>query len=279
MAAASPNAADAAYQGQPGAYSEQAARRICGQEATLLPCETLADVFAALTEGRALAAVIPIENTLAGAVPNALRLLLDGDFAVDAEVTEWIDHVLAGIPGASVEALEEVLSHPVALAQCTHFFRAHPHIRAVPVFDTAGAMEIVMRERLPARAAIAGRAAAVLYGATILAEHLQDHEANYTRFVRVVPRHHVTPPERTSGPRRAMFALRLPHRPGSLAHALTTIADRGLNLTRIDSSPIPGSPFEYEFLLEATTNENIEPVIEALRETMNVRLIGVLAPR
>lgn len=269
--------ADAAYQGQPGAYSESAARRICGADARLLPCETLADVFAALAANRARAAVIPIENTLAGAVPGALRLLFDSGFVVDAEATEWIDHVLAGPDDARVETLEEVLSHPVALAQCTGFFRAHPHIRAVPVFDTAGAMEIVMRERRPNRAAIAGRGAAALYGATILAEHLQDHDANYTRFVRVVPSARAAAPRHLDGPTRAMLSLRLPHSPGSLARALTTLAERGLNLTRIDSSPIAGSPFEYEFLIEATTEAEIAPVISELSDRVNVRLIGVVA--
>jgi prephenate dehydratase len=268
--------ADAAYQGTPGAYSESAARRICGADATLLPCDTLADVFAALAAGRARTAVIPIENTLAGAVPGALRLLFDSGLAVDAEATEWIDHVLAGPAGAGIETLREVLSHPVALAQCTRFFREHPHIRATSVFDTAGAMAMVMREQDPTRAAIAGRSAAALYGATIRAEHLQDHDANYTRFVRVVAADRAQAPSSTNAPTRAMLALRLPHRSGSLARAWTTLAERGLNLTRIDSSPIPGSPFEYEFLIEAVSESDVRPAISALSESLNVRLIGVL---
>jgi len=261
---------EAAYQGQPGAYSEQAARRLCGTDAALLPCETLADVFEALGSGRARAAVIPIENTLAGAVPGALRLLFDSGLTVDAETTEWIDHVLAGPSSASLATIREVLSHPVALAQCTHFFKTHPDIRPVSVFDTAGALEMVMKSSDPSRAAIAGRAAAALYGASLIQEHLQDHEANYTRFVRIVPGT-VTPRE---GPCRAMLSLRLPHRTGSLAHALQAMADRGLNLTRIDSSPIPGSPFEYEFLIEATSDADFDRAISTLSRAMTIRLIG-----
>jgi prephenate dehydratase len=272
------SAVDAAYQGQPGAYSESAARRLCGVDATLLPCETLADVFAALAAKRVRAAVIPIENTLAGAVPGALRLLFDSRHAVDAEATERIDHVLAAPAGARIDALEEVLSHPVALAQCTGFFRTHPHIRAVPVFDTAGAMEIVMRDGRPNRAAIAGRGAAALYGATILAEHLQDHDANYTRFVRVVAADRAQSPTQVDGPTRAMLSLRLAHRPGSLASALTTLAEGGLNLTRIDSLPIPGSPFEYEFLIEALSDGDVHVAIEDLGKNLQLRLVGVLTP-
>lgn len=278
MPASSAPAADAAYQGQPGAYSESAARRICGADAALLPCDTLADVFAALEAGRARAAVIPIENTLAGAVPGALRLLFDSGLAVDAEATEWIDHLLAGPAGGRVDALREVLSHPVALAQCTRFFREHPHIRATSVFDTAGAMAMVMRGGDPTRAAIAGRTAAALYGATILAEHLQDHDANYTRFVRAVSADRAQPAPGRSGPTRAMLALRLPHTPGSLAAALTAFAAHGLNLTRIDSSPIAGSPFEYEFLVEATKDDgrDVASIVSGLGQTMRLRLIGVL---
>jgi prephenate dehydratase len=272
------NGADAAYQGQPGAYSEGAARRICGATATLLPCDTLADVFAAVAAGRARAAVIPIENTLAGAVPGALRLLFDSGWWVDAEATEWIDHVLAGPAGSSVEALREVLSHPVALAQCTRFFQEHRSVRATSVFDTAGAMAMVMRDGDPTRAAIAGRDAAALHGATILAEHLQDHDANYTRFLRVVPADRAKSPARSNAPTRAMLSLRLPHRPGALAAALSKLAERGLNLTRIDSSPIAGSPFEYEFLIEAVTDGDVPRAVSELGSAMHVRVIGVLAP-
>jgi prephenate dehydratase len=269
-------AADAAYQGQPGAYSEQAARRLCGRNAALLPCEALSDVFDALARGRAHAAVIPIENTLAGAVPGALRLLFDSDLVVDAETTEWIDHVLAGPAGARIETLDAVLSHPVALAQCTRFFRDHPHIRAVPVFDTAGAMDIVMRDGRGDRAAIAGRAAAALYGASILAASLQDHTANYTRFVRVVAEARAARPD-PSQPNRVMLGVRLPHQPGSLAQALTTLARAGLNLTRIDTLPIPGTPFEYEFLIEAMIDGDPDAAVGDLRRLMRVRLIGALA--
>lgn len=278
MSASSQAVADVAYQGQPGAYSEAAAQRMCGATATLLPCDTLAQVFAALRAGHARVAVIPIENTLAGAVPGALPLLLDGGWWVDAEAIAWIDHVLAGPSGGNIETLLEVLSHPVALAQCARFFREHPAIRATSVFDTAGAMAMVMRDGNPARAAIAGRAAAARYGATILAEHLQDHDANYTRFVRVVPADRVTSTAFARVSARTMVSLRLPHRPGSLAAALTKFAERSFNLTRIDSSPIPGSPFEYEFLIEAVTNGDIGRKIAALSDDLDVRLIGVLAP-
>ena len=116
----------AAYQGQPGAYSEQAAHTICGPGASLLPCATLADAFRAVAEGRAASAVVPIENTLAGAVPGALSLLLASGLLVHAETSQRIDHVIAGTRGAALDDVREVLSHPVALAQCEGFFNSSP---------------------------------------------------------------------------------------------------------------------------------------------------------
>jgi prephenate dehydratase len=264
---------DAAYQGQPGAYSEAAARNMCGAKATLLPCDTLAATFAAVAETRARAAVVPLENTLAGPVPGAITLLLANGLVVHGERTEHIDHVLAAPAGATIETLREVLSHPVALAQCEQFFKQHPAIRAVPVFDTAGALQIVMQARDVTRAAIAGRAAAALYGATMLAEHLQDHPSNFTRFVRIAP---PPGPALSPGPCRVLLGLRLAHRPGSLAAALQTLATFDVNLTRLDSSPVPGCPFEYEFVLEGLVarSEACADALESLRQHGDVRLLG-----
>ena len=263
----------AAYQGQPGAYSEQAAHTICGPGASLLPCATLADAFRAVAEGRAASAVVPIENTLAGAVPGALSLLLASGLLVHAETSQRIDHVIAGTCGAALDDVREVLSHPVALAQCEGFFRAHPEIRAVSVFDTAGAVEIVARDADPRRAAIASRAAARLYGASILAEHVQDHDANYTRFVHVAPG-----PRREvlGGPCRIVLAVRLAHQPGTLVAALEVLTSLGLNLTRIDSSPVAGCPFEYEFFIEGLTTlaSATATTIDALGRDSRFRVLG-----
>ena len=265
----------ASYQGQPGAYSEQAALRICGRDAMLLPCTTLAETFRAVSDGQAASAVIPIENTLAGAVPGALSLLLASGFVVHGETSEWIDHVIAGPSGAALERVREVLSHPVALAQCERFFRSHPDILAVSVFDTAGAVEMVMRGADATRVALASRAAARLYGASILAEHVQDHEANYTRFVHVAPGPRRAIP---AGSSRIMLAVRLAHQRGSLAAALHLLNTLGLNLTRIDSSPVPGCPFEYEFIIEGTTEGAAEAAaaIQTLEGDRRFRVLGCI---
>jgi len=216
---------------------------------------------------------VPLENTLAGPVPGAVTLLLTSGLVVHGECTEHIDHVLAARPGAALTGLREVLSHPVALAQCESFFKRHPAIKAVPVFDTAGALSIVMQKSDTSRAAIARRAAAALYGASILAEHLQDHPANFTRFVRVAP---PPGPAVSSGPCRLLMGVRLAHRPGTLAAALQTLATFDVNLTRLDSSPVPGSPFEYEFVVEGVIGRsaNRDAALAALRQHGDVRLLG-----
>jgi prephenate dehydratase len=264
---------DAAYQGQAGAYSERAARRLCGPHAALLPCETLADVFLAVREGRARSGVVPIENTLTGAVPGVVSLLLSSGMVVAAEAVESIDHVLAAPPGSRLGDVREVLSHPVALAQCTRFFRSHPSVRAVPVFDTAGALDMVMKEGASGKAAIASRWAAELYGAAVLADHLQDHEANFTRFLQVAPAPLTLAP--AEEPAHVVIGARLAHEPGTLARLLHRLAESGLNLTRIDSAPIHGSPFEYEFLLEGTAPAGWELDASGLRG--ECRVIGRFA--
>jgi prephenate dehydratase len=265
----------AAYQGQAGAYSEQAARLLCGPEAALLPCETLADVFAAV-EQRAHWAVVPIENTLTGAVPGVVTLLLSSGLTVHDETIARIDHVLAGPAGLALDDVREVLSHPVALAQCARFFKSHPAVRPVPVFDTAGALDLVMRESPSGRAAIAGRAAAVLYGAVVLAEHLQDHPDNFTRFLKAGP----APLPPVAGPTHVIIGARLPHRPGALARLLQDLAETGANLTRIDSAPLHGSPFEYEFLIDAVLPEGDHTDLDLAARwgEAEVRVLGQFAP-
>ena len=152
------NSADAAYQGARGAFSEDAALALLGAGAELLPCPTLDDVFAAVAAGRARSAVVPIENTLAGAVPGCADLIGRHGVHIVAERVQPIRHALIAPPGVAMSDVRRVLSHPVALAQCEQFFRKHPDITAVPVFDTAGAVELVTSRREPDAAAIAGPA-------------------------------------------------------------------------------------------------------------------------
>jgi prephenate dehydratase len=257
----SAEACDAAYQGDPGAYSEQAAWALVGPAASVLPCRTLTAMFDAVADGRARHAVLPIENTLAGTVPRAYELLLERGLAATGETRVHIDHVLVARAGVAPGAIRRVLSHPVALDQCRRFLTAHPEIEAVPVFDTAGAVAMALDEGDHRSAAIASRRAAALHGdAAIIAEGIQDHAENWTRFLLLAPRPAAPPPDSA----HAIVAFTLPHEPGALAGVLAKIAAHGANLTKIESRPIEGRPFEYAFLVEV----HLDPVRASAAELL-----------
>lgn len=271
-----PRQYDAAYQGSPGAYSEEAAWGLLGRERFLLPCATLGDVFAAVAGGNARHAVVPVENTLAGTVPTAYELILEHALMVAGETCQRIDHVLIGPPGGSRARIRRVLSHPVALAQCSGWFARHPKLVAVPVFDTAGAVTLMLNEGDEATGAIASRRAAALLGGVVLAERIQDHDENWTRFLLLAQS-----PAAIGGGRgaeKAMLAFSLPHEPGSLAGALAALAGVRLNLTKIESRPIRGRPFEYQFLVEVEIGDRatFDAALTDLRsQTRAFRMLGV----
>jgi prephenate dehydratase len=271
--------ADAAYQGAPGAYSEEAAQVLLGTDARLMPCATLEQTFDAVVDSRASHAVVPVEDAVSGTVPGVYELLLAHDFVVTGEVSLNIEHVLVGSRGARRDSLRRVLSHPIALAQCSDFFRAHRKVEAVTVFDTAGAVRMVVESADAHSAAIASRRAAAMYGAEILAERIQDAAENWTRFLLLMARSQ-TPMARVG--RKAMVACGLRHEPGALARALQLIADQNLSVTKIEGHPIKGKPFEYRFVVETVTPDG-RPIDAAVFQGLAARtewfaLLGVYDP-
>ena len=266
--------AEASYQGAPGAYSEVAARALLGVGASLLPRPTLLEMFGAVARGEAAHAVVPVENCLTGAVPDAYELLFAHDLRAVGETRVHVDHVLIAPSGTPTERLTRVLSHPVALAQCQRFFATHPRIEPVPVFDPAGAVEIVIRQSDGRSAALASRRSAAIYGGEIIAEHFQDHAENWTRFLLATRDTHE---ETAEGPRKALLTFGLPHTPGALHHALAPLGQHRLNLTRIQSQTVHGRPFEYRFIVEMTADspEVLSAALDAMREvTQELSLFG-----
>ena len=235
-----------------------------GAGAELLPCPTLEDVFAALTDRRASDAVVPVQNSLAGSVTRAYDLLAAHDVAVTAEVVARIDHVLAGIHGAEVGTLRRVLSHPVALAQCERFFARHPHLERVPVFDTAGAVEMVIRDGRPDTGAIASRSAAARHHAAVLLDDVQDAADNFTRFVAIRPAANDQPPAPHRGPCKTMAVFAVRNEPGALLTALGPFAWHGVNLSHLESRPIHRRPFESSFIIEAEHDAGSSGISAAL---------------
>jgi len=265
-----------AIQGEAGSFSHAAALEIHGPVLRLVPCPTFVELFRAVETGEATRGIVPIENTLAGSVHENYDLLSAHALHVVAETELRIRHCLIAPPRTTLPQIRRVASHPVALAQCRHFFRTHPDVVAVPAYDTAGSVRDVMSGEVDADAAIASKLAAELYGADVLAEGLEDHAENYTRFL-VIAR---DPAPREQANKTSLM-LSLGNTPGTLHRALGVFAARGLNLTKIESRPLPGRPWEYLFYLDVVdTGEGISAALEELWAfTSSIRVLGTYPAR
>ncbi len=264
-----------AYQGVPGAFSEQAARDFAGG-AELLPCARFEDLFEAVSSGRARWGAVPIENTLAGSVHACYDLLASHRVTVSAEAVLRIAHALIAPAGVAVEGVRRVLSHPMALLQCGEFFRRYPGIEAVAVQDTAAAAEEVISGGRGDTAAIASLRAAEVYGGRVLLEHLEDDPTNFTRFL-LIARPEDRPARGRSDPRplKTTLLFRAQNRPAALFESLRPFADFGINLTKIESRPVRGSRFEYLFYLDAVAPAGCEGDLDAAVEALEKRSTGL----
>jgi prephenate dehydratase len=235
-----------AIQGELGSFSHQAALKI-EPEATLVPCALSADVFRVVESGEVSAAVIPIENSLAGSVVEHYDLLFQSDVQIERESLLRIRHNLIAVPGGSLEEIRQVLSHPVALAQCRRFFAAHPAMTPTPFYDTAGAVKHIMSLGDRTIGAIASEQAALAYGGLVLAGGIEDNPANYTRFFLIRRSRHVQPaPDRD----KVSIAFSVENRPGTLVSALQVFAEHNTNLCKIESRPVHGQPWQYIFYVD-----------------------------
>ncbi len=232
-----------AIQGEFGSFSHEAALQMM-PEATVIPCALSAQVFSAVESGAADAAVIPIENSLAGPVAEHYDLLLSHQLRIEREALVRIRHNLIALPGVELAQVERACSHPIALAQCRGFFAAHPAIAVTPFYDTAGSVKHIVEQQDRRSAAIASTEAARCYGATILAAGIEDNPENYTRFFFLRRNELVAENPRAD---KVSLAFSVENRPGTLVAALQIFADQGTNLTKIESRPVQGRPWEYIF--------------------------------
>jgi prephenate dehydratase len=262
-----------AFQGERGAFSEEAAVKLLGDEIELVPRPTFEAAFSAIEDGVADYILAPIENSLAGSVHRSFDLLVESRLNIIGEEIIPIVHNLIGPPGATFEQVTVVESHPVALAQCELFFRAHPQLKRIATQDTAGSARDVVRAGDPTRAAVAGRRAAEIYGGKILKEHLEDNRENYTRFLLLSPS--------ADGAEKAdklSLVFQLDHRPGALLHALEPFARRNINLMKIESRPVHGRPWQYRFYLDLQASRNDSEAAKALSElekqVVELRILG-----
>jgi len=240
------------FQGELGAFSQVAARQLVGEDFVSVPLPTFQEVFESVASGKCHAAAVPIENTLHGSIHENYDHLLRYELPIRGETFVRIVHNLIAAPGVRFGDIKRIYSHPVALNQCRQFFEAHPHIERIPFYDTAGSVKMLMEQSLNDSAAIASAAAADIYGAKILRKSIEDDRENYTRFF-LLER-----PKRTAKSARpdsnvkykttVVFTVR--NAAGALFRCLSAFALRDLNMTKIESRPLRGKPWEYLFYLD-----------------------------
>ena len=262
-----------AFQGAPGAFSEEAAVKLLGDKITLVPRPTFESLFSAIEDKSADHILAPIENSIAGFVHPSFDQLIDSKLHIIGEVIIPISHCLIGCPGASFETVTAVESHPVALDQCRRFLAANPQIKRIAAEDTAGSVARVLAEGDLTRAAIAGRRAAEKYGGVILREHLEDSSENYTRFLLLSP-----DKDFAEDADQLSLVIELPHQPGALHSALEPFARRGIDLLKIEGRPVKGRPWEYCFYLDvrgsAEEREVLDTLDELRRSRVETRILG-----
>jgi prephenate dehydratase len=262
-----------AFQGERGAFSEEAALNLLGSDIVLVPRGSFDAAFNAIRDGYADFILAPMENSLAGSVYRSFDLLVQSGLHVIGEVVIPIVHNLIGVPSATLQTLRSVESHPVALAQCEKFFIAHPHLKRVVSEDTAGSVRDIVAAGDSRRSAIASARAAEIYGAKILHRHLEDDRENYTRFFLLA-----ASPNPSPAADKISLVFQLPHLPGALQQALAPFAQRNINLLKIESRPVHGKPWQYRFYIDLQTSARDPDAVDALKDlgefAVELRILG-----
>ncbi len=253
------------YQGVSGSFSHLTVRRLFGEACQIQGLPSFREVFDAVENDEADAALMPIENTLAGTIYETIDYLSQGSLNIVGVTQTRIVHSLLGIRGSSCQDIRKVLTHPKALAQCTRFFFDHPGMKGVAHYDTAGAAADVAQAKDFAQAAIAHSSAALIYDLDVLMQGIEDHPENFTRFFLLS--------KRAAYGNRSSLCFTLEHRPGSLMEILSLFADQGINLTYIVSRPLVGRPYEYLFYVDLQNTASIP--FEALeKKTRSIKTLG-----
>jgi prephenate dehydratase len=259
------------FQGEPGAYSEQAVFNYFGKVETL-PCESFDVMFDSVVSGKSDAALAPIENSLAGSIHQNYDLLLRHDLHIVGEYFLRVQHCLIAMPDAKIEDIKKAISHPQALGQCAGYLR-NRGIKPETVYDTAGSVKMLKESGALDVAAIASRRASEIYGMKILQEGIEDNQENYTRFL-AVQREATVP----TGEAKTSIVFTLKNVPGSLFKAMSVFALRDIDLAKIESRPLQGSPWEYLFyidLIGSVHDETVQRALDHLGEyAVMLRVLG-----
>lgn len=264
-----------AIQGEMGSNSHMATLQMLGS-AEIVPCSVSAEVLAKVVSGEVDGAVLPIENSLHGSVAEHYDLLLELPVRIESESLMHIRHNVIAMPGVKMEEIRKVMSHPVALSQCRHFLANHPEFEVVPFYDTAGSVKYLMASGLRDAAGLAPELAASEYGAEVLMAGVEDHAENYTRFHLIRREDAALRVREEEKADKMTLAFAIEHRPGTLVAALERLAAAGVDLTKIESRPVPGSPWEYVFYVDVRFDRaaKVDAALAALQD--HCRMVKVL---
>ncbi len=263
------------FQGERGAFGEVAAQKMAPDAAERIALSNFSALFQALAGGKIDHAAVPIENTLFGSIHENYDLLLKHRLPILAETSIRIVHNLIARPGVALRDIRKVYSQPPALGQCTRFLERHKRWEVIPFYDTAGSVKMILEEGLKDSAAIASKEAAAVYGGKILVEDIGDDPENYTRFFLLGRRRRA---KGLSSGTKTSIVFATKNLPGALFRCLSTFSLRDINLTKIESRPLRGRPWEYLFYLDFQGNPSSPPVRNALKDlteiTEFVRVLG-----
>jgi chorismate mutase/prephenate dehydratase len=248
-----------AFQGEPGAYTEEAAFRFFGKSTRGIPRETLDEVFEVVEVGETPFAMVPVENSLEGSITRAYDLLLDSPLMICGETELRISHCLIALEGASLDTLKYIYSHPQALGQCRSFL-SHLNAELIPASDTAGSVKMIKEQRRKDSAAVASARAAEIYGLKVIAKEIEDNPHNFTRFF--ILSKEDSPP---TGTDKTSIVFSLKHKPGALYDCLREFAERKINLTKLESRPTRHQVWEYNFYMDFSGHRQEKGVAGALK--------------
>ncbi|MCL4375374.1 prephenate dehydratase [Candidatus Marsarchaeota archaeon] len=251
-----------AFQGESGAYSEEAAKKYFGERIDAVPCQTFADIFESISSGIDFG-VVPIENSIEGNVTQTYDLILKFGFPIVGEVIHKISHCLIANEGANIKSIKNVYSHPQALGQCREYLE-RMGFSAIPEYDTAGSVKLIKEKGIADGAAIAGRGAAVIYRMKILASGIETNKKNFTRFFVISRKANKSSNDGVGFKTSVAFSTK--HSPGALYNAIGCFANNGINLTYIQSRPILGKPWKYNFYLDCEGSIRETKLKEAVEE-------------
>jgi chorismate mutase / prephenate dehydratase len=249
---------EVAFQGEEGAYAQEAAHKFFSRSISTRPCETLDEVFKLVQDGKLSYGIVPVENSQEGSIGQSYDLLLESDVTVCGEQQIKVSHSLIANKSATLGSIKKIYSHPQALAQCQAFLK-HLGAELIPTYNTAASVKMIKEKRIMDGAAVASDATSYIYDMKIIAREIEDNRRNSTRFF-ILGKEESKP----TGDDKTSIVFLLKHEPGTLYRTIGEFSKRNINLTKIESRPTKQTPWEYNFYLDFEGHRQDPVIAEAL---------------